>query len=43
MTIHFMPGLHFGNWGFQITESILITETGHERLASVPREILVID
>jgi ectoine hydrolase len=43
MTIHFMPGLHFGDWGFQITESILITDTGHECLASVPREILVID
>jgi ectoine hydrolase len=43
MTIHFMPGLHFGDWGFQITESILITDTAHECLASVPREILVID
>ena len=43
MNIHLMPGLHFGDWGFQITESILITETGHECLASVPREILVID
>jgi ectoine hydrolase len=43
MTIHFMPGLHFGDWGFQITESILITPTGHECLANVPREILVID
>jgi ectoine hydrolase len=43
MTIHFMPGLHFGDWGFQITESIVINETGHECLANVPREILVID
>ena len=40
MTIYFMPGLHFGDWGFQITESILITEAGNERLANVPREIL---
>jgi ectoine hydrolase len=43
MTIHFMPGLHFGDWGFHITESILITDTGCECLAGVPREILVID
>lgn len=43
MTIHFMPGLHFGDWGFQITESIAITNTGHECLARVPREIMVID
>ncbi len=43
MTIHFMPGLHFGDWGFQITESIHITPSGHECLANVPREILVID
>ncbi|MFM9844283.1 MAG: M24 family metallopeptidase [Dongiaceae bacterium] len=43
MAIHFMPGLHFGDWGFQITESILITPNGHECLANVPREILVID
>jgi len=43
MTIHFMPGLHFGDWGFQITESIAITKTGHECLARVPREIMVID
>jgi ectoine hydrolase len=43
MTIHFMPGLHFGDWGFQITESVVVTPTGHECLANVPREILVID
>ena len=43
MTIHFMPGLHFGDWGFQITESIHITPDGHECLANVPPEILVID
>ncbi len=28
MTFHFMPGLWMDDWGLEITESILITETG---------------
>lgn len=41
MTFHFMTGLWLENMGLEITESILITETGVECLANVPREILV--
>ena len=41
MTFHFMPGLWFDDWGLEITESIVITETGAECLASVPRELFV--
>jgi ectoine hydrolase len=38
MTFHFMPGLWFDDWGLEITETILIRETGPaECLASVPR------
>ena len=39
MTIHFMPGLWFDDWGIEITESIVITDTGAEALANVPRKL----
>ncbi|UVK48128.1 ectoine hydrolase DoeA (plasmid) [Mesorhizobium sp. AR07] len=41
MTFHFMTGLWLEDMGFEITESILITETGVECLANVPRKLLV--
>jgi len=41
MTFHFMTGLWMDNWGFEITESIVIGETGPECLASVPRELVI--
>ncbi|TIS39148.1 Xaa-Pro peptidase family protein [Mesorhizobium sp.] len=43
MTFHFMSGLWYGDWGIEITESILITEGEVEFLSSVPRKLLVID
>lgn len=43
MTFHFMSGLWYGDWGIEITESILITEGQVEFLSSVPRRLLVID
>lgn len=43
MTFHFMTGLWLETMGLEITESILITETGVECLASVPRQLKVID
>jgi len=43
MTFHFMPGLWGDDWGLEITESILITETGVEMLADVPRRLFVKD
>lgn len=39
MTFHFMPGLWMDDWGLEITESILITETGVEALCNVPRQL----
>lgn len=39
MVIHFMPGMWFGDWGMEITESVLITETGSEALANYPRKL----
>ncbi len=41
MTFHFMPGLWFDDWGMEITESILIGETGPECLANLPRQLMV--
>ncbi|TPE46892.1 ectoine hydrolase DoeA [Amaricoccus solimangrovi] len=43
MTFHFMTGLWLETMGLEITESILITETGVECLANVPRKLTVID
>ena len=41
MTFHFMTGLWMDNWGFEITESIAITEGAPECLANVPRKMIV--
>jgi ectoine hydrolase len=38
-----MPGLWFDDWGLEITESIVITATGAETLANVPRKLIVKD
>ena len=43
MTFHFMTGLWLDTMGLEITESILITPTGYECLANVPRRLLVKD
>jgi ectoine hydrolase len=41
MTFHFMPALWLDDGGIEITEPILITETGVECLSSLPREVFV--
>ncbi|AXS40461.1 ectoine hydrolase DoeA [Breoghania sp. L-A4] len=43
MTFHFMTGLWLENMGLEITESLLITETGVDCLADVPRQLFVKD
>jgi ectoine hydrolase len=43
MTFHFMTGLWMADWGFEITESIVIGKNGPECLANVPRNLLVKD
>ncbi|MTI05834.1 ectoine hydrolase DoeA [Roseibium denhamense] len=43
MTFHFMTGLWMDDWGFEITESIVIGQTGPECLANVPRKLFVKD
>jgi ectoine hydrolase len=41
MTFHFMTGLWMQDWGFETTESIVITDGAPELLASVPRQLFV--
>ncbi len=41
MTFHFMTGLWMEDWGFEITESIAITDGAPELLANVPRQLFV--
>ncbi|MCV3211495.1 ectoine hydrolase DoeA [Mesorhizobium sp. YC-39] len=41
ITFHFMTGLWMEDWGFEMTETVLITETGMECLANVPRQLFV--
>ena len=43
MTFHFMTGLWMEDWGFEITESIVIGEGAPECLANVPRKLFVKD
>lgn len=43
MTFHFMTGLWMEDWGFEITETIRIGETGPECLSDVPRKLFVKD
>ena len=43
MTFHFMTGLWLEDMGLEITESILITDSGVECLANVPRKLVVKD
>lgn len=41
MAFHFMPGIWQDDWGIELTESILITETGVELLCDFPRQLFV--
>lgn len=41
MTFHFMPALWLEDGGLEITEPILITQTGYECLCKTPRELAV--
>ncbi len=42
MTFHFMPGLWMSDWGLEITESILVKDTGPaECLCNRPRKVFV--
>ncbi|WEJ08595.1 ectoine hydrolase DoeA [Sinorhizobium prairiense] len=39
MIFHFMTGFWYEDWGFEITETVLITSDGNECLSKVPRKL----
>ncbi len=41
MTIHVMPGIWMDDWGIEISECVLVTESGAERLCDFPQELVV--
>ncbi|WP_295316419.1 ectoine hydrolase DoeA [Roseobacter sp.] len=41
MTFHFMPALWLDDGGLEITEPVLITESGFECLCTTPRQLMV--
>jgi Xaa-Pro aminopeptidase len=43
MTIHGIPGVCQDNWGIEISECILIIETGAAPLCAIPRQLFVKD
>ncbi|MBY0095846.1 M24 family metallopeptidase [Mesobacillus maritimus] len=43
MTFHLIPGIWLDQYGFEASESIVITENGCETLASLPRELFIKD
>lgn len=41
MTLHVIPGMYYEDFGVEISEAILITETGCEPLANVERKLFI--
>jgi Xaa-Pro dipeptidase len=41
MTFHVISGIWMENWGFEISESVCVTETGYEPLSSFERQLIV--
>ena len=43
MVFHMMAGLWMENTGVTITQTFIVTDTGHETLTKSPRELIIID
>ena len=41
MTFHLMLGMWMEGWGFELSDTFRVTETGHEVLADFPRQLFV--
>jgi len=43
MTFHLMLGMWMEGWGFELSDTFRVTDTGHEVLADFPRQLFVKD
>ena len=43
MTFHLIPAMWFDDWGFILSETVLVTEAGSESLNDFPRQLFVKD
>jgi ectoine hydrolase len=43
MTFHLIPAMWFDDWGFILSETVLVTETGAESLNYFPRQLFIKD
>jgi ectoine hydrolase len=41
MAFHVISGIWMEDWGFEISQSVYVTETGHEPLSSFPRQLII--
>lgn len=41
MTIHVMPGIWLDDWGVEISETVLVTESGAEKFCDFPQDLVV--
>ena len=41
MTLHMIPGVWMDDWGIEISECFRVTETGAQRFAEVPQDLVV--
>jgi ectoine hydrolase len=41
MCFHLILGMWMDDWGFELSETIAITDTGHELLTHCPRKLFV--
>jgi len=41
MTFHLMLGMWMEGWGFELSETFRVTESGHELLADFPKQLFV--
>ncbi len=41
MTFHMILGMWLDDWGFECSESLRVTETGHETFANFPRKLFI--
>jgi Xaa-Pro aminopeptidase len=41
MTFHLIPGIWMDDWGVEISESFVVTDTGYELLAPFPRKLFI--